>query len=156
MRRKQFVVTLSDQEHRQVRELTRRGTAAARLLTRAHILLAAHEGARDARTAAGLHVSANTVAAVRRRFAAGGLELALHDRSRPGAARRLDAKQEAFLVALACSAPPTGRGVWTMQLLADELVRLERADALSDETVRRTLKKTCSSRGCGRNGASPR
>jgi transposase len=156
MRHKLFGVVLSADERRQVWELTRRGTAPARVLTRAHILLAADDGAHDASTAASLHVSANTVAAVRRRFVERGRLAALHDRPRPGAARLLDAKQEAFLVALACSAPPAGQAVWTMQVLAEELVRLGRCDGLSDETVRRTLKKTCSSRGSGRNGASPK
>ena len=62
-------------------------------------------------------------------------------------ARVLDGRAEAKLTVLACSAPPDGRAAWTMQLLADELVALKVFEAISDETVRRTLKKTKSSRG---------
>jgi Homeodomain-like domain len=85
----------------------------------------------------------------------GGLPSALTERRRPGAIHKLDGKQEAFLVALACSTPPAGRVHWTMQLLAERLVALQLVEAVSDETVRRVLKKTTSSRGSAKNGASP-
>jgi hypothetical protein len=81
---------------------------------------------------------------------------ALQEKDRPGGERKLDGKQEAFLVALACSAPPAGRAKWSMQLLADHLVTLGVVDALSDETVRRRLKETNCSRGDRNAGASPR
>ena len=68
-------------------------------------------------------------------------------RPRPGATRKLDGHQEAYLVALACSDPPEGKKRWTMQMLADKLVRLEVVEEISDETARRTLKKGASSRG---------
>ncbi len=77
-----------------------------------------------------------------KRFVEEGLEAALRDRPRPGAQRQLDGKQEALLIALACSVPPDGRTRWTMQLLANKLVELRVVEAISDETVRRTLKKT--------------
>ena len=83
----------------------------------------------------------------RKRFVAGGAEWALCEAPRPGAQRKLDGKQEAYLVALACSEPPAGREHWTMQLLADRLVTLQVTDGISDETVRRLLKKTSSSLG---------
>jgi transposase len=88
-----------------------------------------------------------TVERVRKRFVEEGLEAALNERPRPGGQRKLDGKQEAFLIALACSTPPEGRRSWTMQLLADKLVELRVIDAISDETVRRTLKKTSLNRG---------
>ena len=83
-----------------------------------------------------------TVRNIRKRFATEGLEAALQERPRPGAQPKLDGKQEALLVALACSAPPEGREHWTMHLLADRLVELEAVESISDETVRRVLKKT--------------
>jgi transposase len=89
---------------------------------------------------------------VRKRFVEAGLEAALRERPRPGGQRKLEGKQEAFLIALACSTPPEGRTSWTMQLLAYKLVELRVVDAISDETVRRTLKKTRSSRGRKRPG----
>jgi len=85
---------------------------------------------------------------------AGNLEHALNEMMRPGARRKLDGKQEAFLVATACSTPPEGRSRWTMQLLADHLVELKVVDSISDDTVGRILKKTTSSHGKKRNTAS--
>jgi hypothetical protein len=85
-----------------------------------------------------------------------GFEASLAERARPGRVRRLDSHQEAFLVALACSDPPEGRAAWTMQLLADRLVGLGVVESVSDETVRRRLKQTNSSRGSKSAGAPPR
>ncbi len=145
MRTKRFKVELTDEERAELRLLIRRGTAPARMIRRAHILLRASEGAFDHDSAAALHVAENTVQAVRRRFAEAPsgerLQAALYDRPRPGSQPKLDTKGEARLIALACSAPPEGRTHWTMQLLADKLVALEIIDHISDETVRRTLGK---------------
>jgi transposase len=84
------------------------------------------------------------------------LERALNDRPRPGQRRKLDGKQEAHLVAVACSAAPQGRAHWTLRLLADKVVELQLADSISPETVRQVLKKTNSNPGKRRNGASPK
>lgn len=139
---KRFVVDLSEEERAGLLARLGKGTARARELTRARILLLADEGRRDEAIAAILHVHAATIARARRRFVEGGVERALSDQPRPGGRPKLDGKQEAVLVALACSQAPEGRSRWTMQLLADRLVELEVVDTLSDETVRRTLKKT--------------
>lgn len=141
MRKKQFRVELGEDERVRLLLLTRQGKAPARTVLRAHILLRASEDAYDPETARSLHTSPATVQRVRRRFAEGGLERALYDRHRPGAAPKLDAKGEAQLIALACSTPPEGRSVWTLQLLADKLVELRVIDSISDESVRRTLGK---------------
>jgi transposase len=148
-----FIVTLTEDERAPLMALTKKGKVAARKLTRAHILLQADAGGRDAAIAAALHVGIATVERVRKRFVEEGLEAALCERPRPGGQRKLEGKQEAFLVALTCSTPPEGRTSWTMQLLADTLVELRVIDTISDETVRRTLKKTPSSRGSKRPGA---
>jgi transposase len=116
--------------------------APARKLTRARILLLADEGGTDEAIAAALHVHRATAERSRRRFVEGGLERALSDEPRPGGRPKLDGRGEAHLGALACSAPPEGRARWTLQLLADRLVELALVDAISDETVRRALKKT--------------
>lgn len=155
-RPKRYVVQLSSEEQLRLRELTRKGQVAARTLTRAHILLLSDEGTVDARIAATLHIGLSTVVRTRQRYGEGGLDRALHERPRPGGQPKLDDKQEAFLVALACSAPPVERVTWSMQLLADRLVTLGVVTAISDETVRRTLKKTCSSPGSAKSGAFPR
>ena len=103
---------------------------------------------RTAAIAGALDVHPAAVQRVRRRFAEAGLAATLA-RKRPERAyeRRLDGRQEAHLVALACSAPPEGRARWTLRLLAGELVRLEVVEAVSHATVRQTLKKTNSSHG---------
>ena len=106
----------------------------------------------DSKIAEAFGVSAITVARLRHRCVFEGLEAAT-SRPRPTATRtrRLDGAAEARLVLLACSTPPEGRAKWTMQLLADEFVALEIVAEISDETVRKTLKKTTSSRG-GKRG----
>jgi hypothetical protein len=85
-----------------------------------------------------------------------GLEAALSERPRPGKARLLSGRQEAHLIALACSEPPAGRARWTMQLLAGRLVELRIVERISDDTVRRTLKRGRSSPGSASSGASLR
>jgi transposase len=150
--RKKYLVTLSDEERQELRTLIKKGTLSARKLTRAHILLRADEGAADGEIAASLHIARSTVERLRRRLVEGNLDEALHERPRPGAKRKLDSKQEAHLIALACTDAPDGRARWSMQLLADELVQLGVVEAVSDETVRRTLKKTFSNPGRSKNG----
>lgn len=154
-RPKTYEVQLSPDERRRLQALLRKGQVAARTLTRAHILLLTADGRTDAQIAAVLHIGLSTVGRTRQRYAVGSLDHALYERPRPGGAPLLDDKQEAFLIALACSAPPEERTTWTMQLLADRLVALGVVDAICDETVRRTLKKTGSSPGSGRSGVFP-
>lgn len=115
------------------------GKHAVRKIKRAQILLAAHAQQDNARIALALAVSESTVYRTKRRFVELGLEAALSEQDRPGAQRKLSGKQEALLIATACSDPPTGRARWTLQLLADALVQLSEHEALSRETVRRRL-----------------
>jgi len=156
MRTKIYVVALSNDERRALHALIHGGTARARMINRARILLHASEGKQDKEVAAALHTSKSTVGRVRKRFAEDGLHAALHEIARPGGARKMTGGQEAYLVALSCSDPPHGRGEWTMQLLADRLVTLGIVERISDETVRRTLKKGASNRGSTSSGASRR
>jgi transposase len=144
---KKSIVTLSGEEREVLLALTTRGKVAARKLTRAHILLQADAGATDEAIAQALHAGMATVERVRKRFVEQGLAGALTERPRPGGRRKLDGRTEAFLVALAWSIPPDERKCWTMQLLADKLVALTAIDKVSAETVRRALKKMCSTRG---------
>ena len=147
MPKKLYIVNLTDDERQQLFDLGKKGRASARQLNRAHILLQAHDGATDETIAASLHVGRATVERTRKRFVEGNLARALNEDHRAGPAPKLDAKQEAWLIATACSMPPEGQKRWTMQLLADQMVQLKQVESISDETVRRTLKKTHSSRG---------
>ena len=151
---KKYKVTLTPDERLRLHGLIAAGKGAAKKLAHARILLKADAapdgpGWSDSRIADAVEVSADTVARVRERFVERGLEAALvrKQQGKPSRERVLDGRAEAKLVALACSAAPGGRAVWTMQLLADKLVELKVVGSVSDETVRRTLKKTRSSRG---------
>lgn len=115
------------------------GKHAARKLKRAQILLAAHAQQDSARIATTLSVSESTVYRVKRRFVEQGLQAALAEQPRPGAQRKLSGKEEALLIATACANPPRGRARWTLELLADEIVKLTEHEDLSRETVRRRL-----------------
>src|SRR5471032_1311050 len=134
-----YRVELSHAERTELRALLSGGKQAARKLKRAQILLAADAGASDEAIAASVGVGGSTVYRTKRRFVLGNLEAALSEEPRPGADRKLSGKEEALLVATACSNPPKGRARWTLELLADELVRLTEHDSLSRETVRRRL-----------------
>lgn len=155
MRAKVYTVTLSDAAQATLRQMLRAGSHKTRTLTRARILLLAHAGSVDTEIVAALGTSMSTVGRIRKQFAQAGLHAALYEAPRPGATRTLGGNQEAYLVALACSTPPEGRREWTMQLLADNLITLGVVDAISDETVRRTLKRGASNRGSTNNGAFP-
>jgi hypothetical protein len=158
---KKYKVTLTAEEREQLHDLISAGKGSAKKLAHARILLkadASPDGPAwpDARIADAAEVSVPTVERVRQRFVEHGFDAALvrKKQDRPSRERKLDGAAEARLIALACSAPPKGRACWTMQLLADQLVELEVVDSVSDETVRRTLQKTRSSRGRRSSGAS--
>jgi transposase len=138
---KKYLVELTEEERAALRALTSRGTTAVRRYKRARALLGADAGETDAAIAAKVGLHPVTLERLRQRFVEEGLEVALAERPRPGARRRLDGRQEAHLLALACSTPPRGQKRWTMQLLADRLVELRVSERISDETVRRTLKR---------------
>ena len=134
-----YRVELSQTERAELTALLSGGKHAARKLKRAQILLAADAGASDAAIAANVGVGESTVYRTKRRFVLGNLEAALSEEPRPGASRKLSGKDEALLIATACSSPPAGRARWTLELLADELVRLTVHASVSRETVRRRL-----------------
>jgi transposase len=150
--KKKYPVMLSETEREQLKRLIAAGTAPARKLTHARILLKADQspegpGWVDEAIAEAVETSQPTVARVRKQYFEEGLEAALNRRP-PNRhyQRKLDGEQEARLVALACSEPPEGQARWSLRLLADKLVELEVVEEVSYQTVRRTLKKTPSSR----------
>ena len=145
---KTYRVTLAPDERIELDALIHKGKADARKLTRARILLLADEAngcpARiDAEIAQALAVSTRTIERLRQRFVEQGLAAALLPTpTKRVYARCLDGRQEAQLIALACSAPPEGKRHWTLRLLAQQVVELGYADSVSHETVRQVLKKT--------------
>jgi transposase len=134
-----YRVDLSQAEREELTALLSGGKHAARKLKRAQILLAADAGTSDEAIATTVGVGGSTVYRTKRRFVLGNLDAALSEEPRPGADRKLTGKEEALLVATACAKPPAGRARWTLELLADEMVRLTAHEGLSRETVRRRL-----------------
>ena len=155
-----YVVRLTADHRRQLEQMVSSGKHPARVLTRARVLLKADAGTggpgwEDAAIAEALDCGERTVARVRQKYAAGGLDAALYAKKPTGRQyRKLDGSQEAKLIAVACSPAPDGRGRWTMRLLADKLVELAVVESIDPATVWRTLKKTRSSRGSSNSGSS--
>lgn len=151
---KKYLVTLTAEKRQQLRHLIAVGKASVKKLTPARILLKADVKAggpdwTDTRIAEAVEVSVATVERVRQRFVEQGLTAALSRKPQhpPSRERTLEGRAEAYLIALACTPPPQERTRWTVPLLADTLVEWQIVEAVSDETVRRVLKKTSSSRG---------
>ncbi len=148
MRKKKYSITLTETERDELYKLIAAGTAPARKLTHARVLLKADQSPSgpcwaDERIAEAVEVSQPTISRIRKQYVEEGLEAALNRRApRREYQRKLDGEQEARLVALACSEPPEGQARWSLRLLADRLVELEIVPDISYQTVGRILKKT--------------
>jgi transposase len=144
-----WIVRLTAVERTDLQRLVDEGKRAGSLLKRAWILLKADAegpGWKDPQIAEAYGASLSTIHRIRQAFVEEGLDAALYRKKPTGRQyRKLDGAQEARLLALACSQPPTGRKRWTLQMLADRLVELKVVDTISGECVRTTLKKTNSS-----------
>ena len=153
---KKYTVKLTSSECRRLEVLVEERKGSARQQRRMQALLLAAQGASDEEIAeeVGLHVS--SLERLRKRFAAEGWEAAIRERQRAGAPLLLDAKQEAVLIGLACEKPTNGQVRWSLRQLGERLVALEVVESISHETIRRTLKKTNSSRGKSGRGACRR
>jgi transposase len=143
---KKYIVGLSEKEQKYLEQFTTTGKHAAYQINHARILLKANingegGGWRDADIQAALDISLRTIERVRQRFVEEGLEASLKHRPGAGRKRQVQGEQEAHLIALRCSQPPQGQARWTLRLLADQMVELGYAEAISHETVRQTLKK---------------
>ena len=151
--RQKYHVTLTADQRTQLQQLVAKGSAPARTLTHARILLKADEPSggpawTNAAIAQALEISELTVTRLRKRFVEAGLEAALHRKVQAKRKeRKLTGAKEAHLIALACSEAPEGRDRWSLRLLAGKLVELGQVDEVSHETVRQTLKRGRSSRG---------
>jgi transposase len=148
---KKYIVRLSVEERTELEVLVTKGKAAAYKIKHANILLAADvQGLAwpDQQIATAFSCHPGTVENVRRRLVREGLAAALErqKQAQPSRPPKLDGRGEARLIALACSTPPEGQDRWTLKLLAGRLVELEVVDSISDQTVRRALKKTTSGR----------
>jgi transposase len=151
--RKIAVVRLTEGQRADLTRRLERVPLNGRQRRRLQVLLLADQSRTDSQIAAATGAAPSTVERVRKRFAADGLEAALGEKPRSGAPPKLDGKQQALIVALACSDAPEGHAKWSAGLLANRAVELEIVETLSESTVRRLLKKTRSSRGKSGRGA---
>jgi len=152
--RKAKQIQLTEQQRTELNKLIKSGTAQARVLTRARIVLMASKGETNQHIARSLDTSERTVIRIRQRFIQEGMQ-ALYERPRPGRVPIITGDIEAKLVTLACSTPPQGRGRWTLQLLADKMVELGYVQSISDVGVMKRLKKIGLDLGASRVGAYP-
>jgi transposase len=152
MPQKKYHVDLTDEERAELEQMLKGGKHNSRKLTRARILLLVDAGKKDAEIVEALSTARPTVERTRQRFVEQGLGC-LDERLRHGARPRLTDKQQARLVAVACTDAPDGHARWTLQLLADKAVELKFVDSIARETVRQLLKKTNLSRGSKNSGA---
>ena len=145
---KKYIVHLSNEERVALESIVSKGVSNVRQIRRAHTLLLSDAGKTDEEIASLLHITTVTAAQTRKRWCTERLSRNLADQPKPGRKRKLDGKQEAFLVALACSDAPSGREHWPLRMLSDKLLELGVIDEpVSYETVRDRLKKTNSSPG---------
>jgi transposase len=156
---KKFIVTLEENERRQLNSLTSKGKHRSQKVLNALILLACDEGEHQERRSKNeeiarvLGVSMRKIDRVKRRFVVDGLDVALNGRKGSRVyKKKVDGELEAHLIALSCSEPPEGFTRWSLRLLADKAVELDYIEQISHETVRRVLKKTSSSRGNAKDG----
>jgi transposase len=154
--RKTAVVHLTDEQRADLTRRLERNPLTGRQRRRHQVLLLADQGQTDQQIAQATGAGLSTVERLRKRCAREGLEAALGEKPRQGAPAKLDGKQEALIVALACSDAPHGHARWSARLLATRAVEMEIVEAVSESTVRRLLKKTRSSRGRSGRGVSRR
>ena len=136
---------LTDEQRSQLENMIRSGNAPARTQTKARILLMTDRNSglvrKDAEIAESVMVNIATVGRTRRAFVANGMDAALYDKVRPGGKPKITGDIEAKLTMLACSTPPRGRDRWTIQLLADKMVKLHYVESISRVAVGKRLKK---------------
>ena len=144
---KRYRVTLADEKRQDLRKMVSVGKAAARKLMRARVVLLADQAEggpakSDPEIAEALSCGRATIERIRKQFVEEGLEAVLQPKpSTRVYERKMDGRTEAHLIALACGGPPAGRSRWTLRLLGDRMVGLGYVESLSQDTVRRTLKK---------------
>lgn len=142
MQNQKHEVHLTENERKKLLNVISKGRNKATLIRRAHILLKVDEGKSDAEISKLLYVSEQTIRRTRKRYAEEGLQASLEDKPHPKPERKLNEKQEAHLIAIACSTPPAGRARWTLELLVNQLVKQGIVTKIAPETVRLVLKKT--------------
>lgn len=134
-------IVLAPKEVEYLQAFLKKGKKSARELIRANILLSTHEGKTEMEIKDALRISRATVSNTKKRYREEGLQSALSEKPRSGQPRKYSAKQEAEIIAMACTNPPKGRKRWTVRLLTERMKRQKDFETLNRETVRLILKK---------------
>lgn len=146
-----YIVTLTEDEVQRLKTLIQKGGKGYRI-KHAQILLKLDEKAENKtwtyeQIMDAYDTSRSTIAGIAKRFVEDGMESALGRKIQQNRYRKVTGDVEAQICAIACSEPPEGKSRWTMQAIADELIRLEVVDYITDSTVCEVMKKTRSSHG---------
>jgi hypothetical protein len=154
-----YIVQLTDEEREALRALVQKGQTQGYRIKHAQILMKLDEIPENQewtydKIKEAYHATPHTISQIAKRFVTGGMEAALGRKEQVNRHKKIDGRVEAHIIAIACSEAPEGRERWTLQLIADELVRLGVVDSISDTAVMETLKKTNLSLGKRRNGVS--
>ena len=147
-------IELSAAEIERLENFINSGSAKAREIKHAHVLLKLALGWKYLQVAQAFALTERTVMRIKQRFLLEGLEAALVDKARSGAPKKITGAQKALIVATTCSTPPVGYPRWSLRLLADKLVELEVIETISHSSVERILKKTNSNPGKNSNGVA--
>jgi len=146
---KKYIVRLSDDEREQLKKIITSGRGAARMFTRARILVKADQSEKgpawsDEKISEALDVTVQTIERIRKQLVEEGFDsvLSRHEYKQKVSRKKVDGEVEAHLIALSCSKPPEGRVRWTLRLLAEKVVELGYIESISHEAIRQTLKKT--------------
>ena len=153
-----YQVTLTEEEKKELESVVQKGGKGYRI-KHAQILLKLDQRPENSdwtydRIGEAYRASRATIAGVAKRFVTEGMEAALGRKVQVNRARKVTGEVEAQICRIACSDPPEGKSRWTMQMIADELIRLEVVEYITDSTVCETMKKTNLSRGLWKNGVS--
>lgn len=136
------LVNLTPPQVKFLKEFKQEGQRSLREINRVNILLLLHKGKQAKEIADYLDVGRNTVSRTKQKFIRDGIKAALEEVLRPGQPKKYKQKQEAEIIALACSAPPEGRERWTLELLTKQIKKKESLETINRESVRLILKKT--------------
>ncbi len=138
---KRITINLKQDETESLRRIVKKGSRSVREVRRANILLLANKGKESKEIADVLEVNKGTVANVKRRYREEGLQRALTDKPRPGQPKKYTEKEEAEIIAMACTDAPRGRKRWSIRLLTYELKNKKDFATINRESVRLILKK---------------
>jgi len=134
-------INLAKNEKKYLNDFLKKGRKSARELTRAQILLFVHEEKTEMEIKETLRISRATVSNTKKRYREEGLQSALKEKPRSGQPKKYTKKQEAEIIAMACTDPPKGRKRWTIRLLTEEIKKRKDFETINRETIRLTLKK---------------